>query len=99
MAQCPGCERNWLWDWEDDTYSLADGTKPLTLALQERIIYTCPCGTRLGCLNTDLPLEGPWDEGPASITEEPEEWADVDWDEDGYPFYEDNPNDLEDYDG
>lgn len=76
MAKCPNCERDWLWDWECDTFRLADGSEcdetPGNLSLGVMSSYFCLCGRKLA----------DWYDRPdgAGFENEPPAWKGIVWD-------------------
>ena len=51
MAKCPGCEKNWYWDWQQDHYiddaKIPTNKIPMTSESApeaEVEVYQCTCG-------------------------------------------------------
>lgn len=82
MARCPKCNRNWFWDWEQDTYRYYNGSEVETLELNciekdmelKTIVFRCECGA----INSLMYIDS---RGSACCNIK--EWDNIDWEIDG----------------
>ncbi len=83
MAQCPKCERYWLWDWEQDVYRYIDSSPVATIELNciekdmelETTVFKCKCGA----INSLMYLDAKRGSALCSI----EAWRTIDWEQVG----------------